>query len=128
MKLADAEKVLITTFADGAQQATAEWVVGLDDDRVGFWAPDVTEWEPRLAASAVVSLQAANDRGRAVLDEPVLEGRAQLVTEGPDFDALRDLTREKYRLGATVASVLDAVKELGGPETPEGAVVIHIVA
>lgn len=128
MKVADADKVMVTTFADGARTATAEWVVELDTDRVGFWTPDITGWPARLAASDVVSLQAADSRGRAVLDEPVLEGRAHVITDGPDFDLIRERTRAKYRIGATVAGVVDKVKELRGPDTPEGAVILHIVA
>ena len=128
MKLSDAERVMVTTFADGARTATAEWVVQLDDDTVGFWTPDITVWPARLAGSDVVSVQAADDRGRVMIEEPVLEGRAHIVTEGPEFEALRDRTKAKYRIGTAFAGVVDKVKELRGPDTPEGAVVLHIVA
>ncbi|MFV0405534.1 MAG: hypothetical protein ACK5LN_01720 [Propioniciclava sp.] len=128
MKIADADRVLVTTFAEESRTTTAEWVVELDTDRIGFWTPDVTEWPARLATSEVVSLQAADGLGRAILDEPVLEGRAYVLTEGADFDLLRERTRTKYRLSATVVGLVDAVKDLSGPKTPAGAVVLHIVA
>lgn len=128
MKLADADRVQVTTFGADERATTDEWVVGLDDDTVGFWTPDITAWPQRLAHSDVVSLQAADGRGKPIIDEPVLEGRAHVVTEGSELEALRELTQAKYRVGTTVASAVDAVKEWGGSVTPEGAVVLHIVA
>lgn len=128
MILADAERILVTTFADDQRMATAEWVVGIDSDRVGFWTPDVTAWQERLVASDVVSVQAADHWGKAILDEPVLEGRAHLVLEGREFDVVREATRAKYSVGTAVAGLADKVRELGGSVTPEGVVLIHIVA
>ncbi|MFV0453196.1 MAG: hypothetical protein ACK5LS_13325 [Propioniciclava sp.] len=128
MKLVDADKILVTTFGGESRTATAEWVIGLDDDRVGVWTPDLTAWQARLGDSAVVSVQAADDRGRAVLGEPVLEARAVLLTEGSEYDLIREQTWDRHPVGAWLSDVADARREFTGAASPEGAVLLHIVA
>lgn len=127
MTLADADRLLVTTFAGGVRASTAEWVVGVTEGSVGFWTPDITSWVSRLEPSDVVSVQAADGRGRAVLDEPVLEGRARMETAGATFDDVREATRTKYRIGSTVADMVDAFRDWEGAPSPEGVVVIRIV-
>lgn len=128
MALSDAARLIVTTFAaGGVAQASTEWVVPAGDRQIGFWTPDVGDWTQRLAESAVVTVRAANQFGKVVREAPLLEGRAEIVTDGPLLDEVREATRAKYGVGTTVAGVIDRLKELGGPVTPEAAIVIDIV-
>lgn len=128
MNLGDAPRVIVTTF-DAAAHPTksAEFIVPLGEDRVAVWTPHSAPWAQRLSLSDVVSVQAASARGAALRAEPVLEGRAQLVTEGADYEAARTLTEAKYGLAAKVANAVDWAWEFGGARTPHGAVLIHVV-
>ncbi len=128
MGVADHKRICVTTFAaDGTAQASTEWVVALGDTRIGIWLPDAAAWAARLAASSsVVTVQACSVTGTVDRTEPVLEGRAELLADGPVYDEVQAATQAKYGLGASVKGLLDTVKEWGG-KTPEGAVVINIV-
>lgn len=128
MNLGDADRVVITTFdASGTPTRSSEFVVGLGEDRVGLWTPHAVGWDERLKLSPVVSVQAASASGKALRTEPVLEGRAELVSEGTDFEAGQKLTHDKYGFAAGLATFVDRAWELGGARTPSGVVVVHIV-
>lgn len=128
MKLSDAARVVITTFdAACTPTASSEWVVEVDRDVVGFWTPHITPWLARLELTDVVTVQAASGSGQGLREEPVLEGRAQLVTEGDQLAAVRQLTHAKYGFGAQLADIVDRAWEWGSTRTPEGAIVIHVV-
>ncbi len=128
MALTDHSHILVTTFnAEGVTEASVEWVVGLPDDRIGFWTPDITGWQTRLAVSPVVTIQACNSRGRVIRAEPLLEGRAELEYAGLVFEQLKKATHDKYGIKASWAGLVDRAKEISGPDTPEGGVVFNIV-
>lgn len=128
MGIADERHVRVTTFgAGGDAVASTEWIVGLADARLACWTPDATGWPARLAASPVVTIQAAGPTGAVRREAPLLEGRAELVTEGPALAEARELTMKKYAVAAPAAGLLDSARELGGTRTPEGAVVITVV-
>ena len=128
MNLGDAERVVVTTFdAVGGSTTSSEFVVALDEDRIGLWTPHATPWVERLTLSDIVSVQAATTAGRALRSEPVFEGRAQLVTEGTDLAQAEQLTRDKYGVAAALADAVDRAWEMGGTRSPHGVVVIHIV-
>jgi hypothetical protein len=126
--LTDHSHILVTTFGpDGVAESSVEWIVGLPDDRVGFWTPDVTGWQERLAVSPVVTIQACSSRGKVIRGEPLFEGRAELEFAGVVFDQLRKATHDKYGIRASLAGLVDKARELAGPDTPEGGVVFTIV-
>ncbi len=128
MAITDARRILVTTWdAEGNAEATPEWVVGLPDARIGFWTADATEWTRRLGHSPVLSVQASGRTGRVDRQQPLLEGRGELVLVGPVFEAVKAATREKYGVATSAAAILDRLKELGGGETPEGVVIIDVV-
>lgn len=129
MKLSDADRIVVTTFdAAGAQTVSSEWVVEVDHDTVGFWTPHAAPWAERFALTDVVTPQAAGRGGKALREEPVLEGRGHLVAENaPEFAAVKSAIHAKYGAGATLAGLVDKAWELGGTASPEGVVVLHIV-
>ncbi len=126
--IGDAKRIQVTSFgADNATDASTEWVVAVSDTRIGFWTPDITGWEARTATSPVVSVHQCDSFGKVDREQPVFEGRVQILTSGEIFDEVKRDTKGKYAVGAFVAGVVDKVKELGGDETPEGVVLINIV-
>ncbi|QIK71375.1 hypothetical protein G7070_02590 [Propioniciclava coleopterorum] len=128
MRLGDADRVNVTTFdAAGEGTTSTNFVVHMAQDKVGLWTTESGPWTERLALSSVVSLHAANASGRVLREEPVLEGRALLVTEGEDYDSVKAATREKYGVSMKVAEVADWAWELGKKGTPDGVVVVSIV-
>lgn len=128
MRVADADRLVVTTFdAAGKGTATSEFVVGLAENTVAVWTPHSTPWIERLAASDVVSVQAADRSGRPLREEPVFEGTAELVIAGADMQAAAVATKAKYGFAATLATAVDRAWELGGPSSPDGAVVIRLV-
>lgn len=128
MPIADERHMRVTTFGPAGEPASStEWVVGLDDSRIGFWTPDSTEWTARLATSPVVTVQASGSTGTVKREQPLLEGRAELLADGPVFDEVKAAILAKYSVAAPAAGLLDSVRELGGTRTPEAAVVIDVV-
>ncbi|MFP5417121.1 MAG: hypothetical protein ACLGHZ_09690 [Actinomycetes bacterium] len=120
--------MVVTTFdASGTATTSSEFCVPLGEGRVGLWTPHATPWRERLRDSAVVSVQAASASGRVVHTEPVFEGRAELVSEGPDFEAARALTHDKYGFAAQLADAVDWAWELGAQKSPAGVVVVSVV-
>ena len=128
MRLGDAPRVVVTTF-DAAGQGTTStnFIVAMDEDRVWLWTTETGPWTERLALSAVVSLHAATASGKPLREEPVIEGRARLITSGAEYETVEEATLAKYGLAMKVARAADWAWELGGKGTPNGAVVVDIV-
>lgn len=128
MRVGDAERVLITTFdAAGDGTTSTNFVVEVAEDTVGVWSTESGPWTERLALSQVVSVQAATSSGRALREEPVLEGRARMVTEGEEFDRVKNATAAKYGLAMKLAEVTDWAWELGGKGTPDAVIIVSVV-
>lgn len=126
--IGDEDRILVTSYApDGGQDATVERVVELSDPRLACWTPDGTGLADRFAAAPVVSVRPCSRGGKPRLDGALLEGRAAVVTAGPELVAAREATRVKYGLGAQVSGALDRAREFFGATTPEAVVLITIV-
>ena len=69
----------------------------------------------------------ASSSGKALREEPVIEGRARLITDGAEYEAVRAATQAKYGVAMKVAEVADWAWELGGKGTPDGVVIVSIV-
>ena len=69
----------------------------------------------------------ASSSGKALREEPVIEGRARLITDGAEYEAVRAATQAKYGVAMKVAEVADWAWELGGKGTPVGVVIVSIV-
>lgn len=126
--IGDATRIQVTSFgADGATEQSVEWVVAVSDTRIGFWTPDTTTWQARTAVSKVVSVHQCDSFGKVDREQPLFEGRIDILTDGPIHDEVKKRTKGKYAVGAFVAGVVDRVKELAGDKTPEGVILINIV-
>lgn len=126
--LADAEHILVTSYPPHADPVTSvERVAALADQRLACWLPDGAGAAERFGVGPVVSVRPCSRGGEPTLEEPVREGRATVVTDGPLFDEAKVAIKEKYGLAATVAAVVDRARELFGERTPEAVVLIDIV-
>lgn len=128
MSLRTADHIIVTSYdAEGRSQTSVERLVPVSDTSIGFWLADAKGAHDRFPDDCVVSVRVCNQRGRAVDTEPVLEGRARIVDEGPQFDEVKAAIHEKYRIGAGLAGVVDRTKELFGGRTPECVVLVNVI-
>lgn len=128
MSIGDEKHILLTTFSDGqTTRESVERIVSVSDSRLGFWVPDASVLEHRFDASDTVTVQACARGGKPDRTQPVLEGRAEVVTEGPLFDEVKHAVADKYGFEVTVESTVDKVKEVFGHKTPEAVVLIDVV-
>lgn len=109
MALSDEKYILLTTFRrDGTPVATPVWVVGLDDDTVGFWTSSGSGKAKRLAHTARVTAQPCDARGRVREGTAVVDATARLVT-GSEFEAIRERVLAKYGVMTKVTRALGTV-------------------
>ena len=110
--------VSVATFRKtGAAVATATWIVPLDDGgRVGLLTSSASGKAKRLRNNPRVTLQPSDVRGRVNAGTTPLTGTVELVTSGPDFEAITTKVKAKYGLMVPITRLLDSVRHLGkGP-------------
>lgn len=125
MGLGEADHVLVTTFNPDLK--SVERIAQLPDGRIGFWTPNTAEMASRFAEPQTVIVRICDRGGKVDLEQPLYEGRAVFVAEGPDFDAVKSAVAERHGLAVRLSSTMDRAKELFGAKTPEGVVLIDIV-
>lgn len=125
MGLHEAEHVLVSTFNPDVQ--SVERVVQLADGRIGFWTADAGGMAERFAEPQTVIVRICDRGGKVDLEQPLYEGRAVFIADGPDFEAVKSEVATKHGLAIKLESAVDRAKELFGPKTPEGAVVVDII-
>lgn len=127
MSLRTAEHVLITSYdSEGRGRTSLEQIVPVEDGRVGFWLPNDEGVRERFPDGCVVSVRAATNRGRPLVEEPVQEGRAQVIAEGEVFDRVKAAIAAKYPQ-PWLGSVMGRAKEALGGRTPECVVLIALL-
>lgn len=125
MGLPKVDYVVVTTFSPDVK--TVERVVELADGRFGFWTADAGEMAGRFAEPQTVVVRICDRGGKVDLVQPLFEGRAVFVAEGPDFEAVKSEVAAKHGWATKRENAVDRAKELFGPKTPEGAVVLEII-
>jgi PPOX class probable F420-dependent enzyme len=114
MGISDEKYVATTTWRkSGAAVATATWVTALDGGRVGFWTSSASGKCKRLRNSPQIALQPSDPRGRVKAGSQPVEGTAQLVTAGADFDAIQRGIRAKYGVMVNITRFLNQLGHLG---------------
>ena len=108
--------VSVATFRKtGVAVATATWIVPLDG-RVGLLTSSASGKAKRLRNNPSVTLQPSDVRGRVKAGTTPVTGTVELVTSGPDFEALTSRVKAKYGLMVPITRLLDSVRHLGkGP-------------
>ena len=114
MGITDEKYVATTTWRkSGAAVATATWIVALDGGRIGFWTSSASGKCKRLRSNPQITLQPSDPRGRVKPGSQAVEGTAQLVTAGADFDAIQRGIRAKYGVMVPVTRNLNRLGHLG---------------
>jgi PPOX class probable F420-dependent enzyme len=123
MTLSDERYVAVSTFRrSGDSVSTATWIVPLEGDRFGFWTSSRTGKYQRLSNNPKVTVQPADSRGRPKPGTSSVDGTAQLVTSGPDFDAIQSKVRAKYGLMVHISRFFNRVGHIGKGTWPYGDV------
>lgn len=127
MSLRTADHILVTSYdGEGRGQTSLEQVVSVQDGQVGFWLANDQGVRERFPDGCVVSVRAATGRGRPIVEEPVQEGRAQVVAGGEAFDSVKAAIAAKYPIG-WIGSVAGRAKEVLGGRTPECVVLLTLL-
>ncbi|HEY3959296.1 MAG TPA: PPOX class F420-dependent oxidoreductase [Solirubrobacteraceae bacterium] len=109
MALSDEKYMLLTTFRrDGAPVSTPVWVVGLDNETVGFWTSSGSGKAKRLVHTARVTVQPSDARGRIKQGSAPTEATAHIVT-GSDFEAIRERVIAKYGFMTKITKALGTI-------------------
>ena len=109
--------VSVATFRKtGVEVATATWIVPLDGGQVGVLTSSASGKAKRLRNNPSVTLQPSDVRGRVKAGTTPATGIVELVTSGPDFEAITARVKAKYGLMVPIMRLVDSVRHLGkGP-------------
>jgi uncharacterized protein len=123
-----AEKfVATTTFRkSGTPVPTATWILPLDAGRVGFWTSSASGKYKRLRNNPRITLQPSDGRGKVKAGTAPVEGTVQLVTSGPDFDAVQSTVRAKYGVMVGISKSFNTLGHLGKGPFPYGDVSVIV--
>jgi uncharacterized protein len=127
MTIGDEKYVASTTFRkSGAAVPTPTWIVPLDDGRVGFWTSSASGKYKRLRRNPRITLQPADSRGRVKAGSAPSEGTAEVVTAGPEFEAIQAQVRAKYGFMVPMSRFFNTLGHLGKGRFPYGDVGIVV--
>lgn len=128
MAVSDSEHILVSTFEPDAD--TVERVVVAGDLRIGWWTPDADAAITRFSGQPIVMVRACDGKGRPDLEQPPLEGRSEIITEGRHYDDVRTAMVEKYGASAIGEGLVDQVRGIfgGGVKNPGVVVLINVTA
>jgi uncharacterized protein len=127
MGISDEQYISSTTYRkSGVPVATATWIVPLDNGRVGFWTSSQSGKYKRLQNNPKITVQPSDGRGRIKAGTAAVDGTAQLVTSGADFDAIQSRVRAKYGVMVPVSRFFNTLGHLGKGKFPYGDVGVVI--
>src|SRR5262249_34543237 len=110
MAISDEKYVCTTTYRpSGERISTATWIVALAGGAVGFWTSSRTGKVKRLRRNPGITLQPGDSRGRPRAGTVQLRGTAELVTSGPQYDAVISGIKAKYGFMTKVTKVLNTI-------------------
>jgi PPOX class probable F420-dependent enzyme len=114
MGIEDSKYVSTATYRKSGQAVSSPtWIVGLDGGKVGFWTSSQSGKVRRLRANPRISLQASDARGRTKPGAAQLEGTAELVTSGPEFEQIQARIRAKHGFVVRLTHFMNTVGHRG---------------
>jgi uncharacterized protein len=114
MAISDEKYVCTTTFRkSGSPVPTPTWIVDLAGGRVGFWTSSASGKYKRLRNNPKITLQPSDGRGKVRAGTEPVEGTVELVTSGPDFDAVQGKVRAKYGFMVHMSHFMNVLGHLG---------------
>jgi hypothetical protein len=127
MAISTEKYVSSTTYRkSGDPVSTPTWIVPLDAGRVGFWTSSASGKFKRLRNDARISLQPSDARGRVKAGTTAVDGTAELVRSGTDFDAVQTKVRAKYGLMVGMSKFFNTLGHLGKGSYPYGDVAVVV--
>jgi uncharacterized protein len=112
--ISDEKYVASTTYRrSGTAVPTQTWICALDGSRVGFWTSSASGKYKRLRGNPRITLQPSDARGRVKGGSPSVEGTAELVTSGADFDAIQGRIRAKYGVMVPITRIFNFLGNRG---------------
>jgi uncharacterized protein len=127
MAISDEKYVSSTTYRkSGVAVPTPTWIVPMDAGRVGFWTSSASGKYKRLRANPRITLQPSDMRGRVKQGTAAVEGTAELVRSGADFDALQGKVRAKYGFMVPMSKFFNSLAHLGKRTFPTGDVAVIV--
>ena len=126
MTISDEKYVSSTTFRkSGAAVPTPTWIVELDGGRVGFWTSSASGKYKRLRNNPKITLQPSDSRGKVRAGTAPVGGIVELLTSGPQWDAVQSKVRAKYGFMVSMSRFMNTVGHLG-KKFPYGDVAVVI--
>lgn len=126
MAFTDEKYVSSTTFRkSGAAVPTPTWIVELDGGRVGFWTSSASGKYKRLRNNPKITLQPSDSRGKVRAGTAPVGGIVELLTSGPQWDAVQGKVRAKYGFMVSMSRFMNTVGHLG-KKFPYGDVAVVI--
>ncbi len=126
MAFTDEKYVSSTTFRkSGAAVPTPTWIVELDGGRVGFWTSSASGKYKRLRNNPKITLQPSDSRGKVRAGTAPVGGIVELLTSGPQWDAVQGKVRAKYGFWVSMSRFMNTVGHLG-KKFPYGDVAVVI--
>jgi PPOX class probable F420-dependent enzyme len=123
MAISDEKYVASTTYRkSGTPVPTPTWIVPLDAGRVGFWTSSASGKYKRLRNDPRITLQPSDARGRVKAGTAPVEGAAELVSSGADFEAVQSKVRAKYGAMVGISRFFNTLGHLGKGPFPYGDV------
>jgi PPOX class probable F420-dependent enzyme len=121
MTIGDEKYVSVTTFRKtGVPVATTTWIVPLDAGKVGFWTSSAAGKTKRLRNNPKITVQPCDSRGRVTPGTVASEGTAEVVTSGPDFEAIQTKIKAKHRFMVPMSRLFNTLGTIGKGHHPYG--------
>ena len=103
---------LVTYRRSGEPVATPMWIVR-DGERLSAWTPADSWKVKRARRDGRVTLRACGRTGKVDAGEPVLTGRAEVVTDRGEVARVEHLVKQKYGFEFRVMTLIEAVVARG---------------
>ncbi len=129
MAITDERYVSLTTFRrNGNAVSTPVWVAPLGGGRAGFTTSSDSGKVKRLRNNPKVTLRPCDMRGNVADDAESADGAAEVVTDGPDIEAVQGAIGRKYGFQYQLLRVGSKIKSLVGRATAADCVVVISLA
>lgn len=128
MTLGNEKTISITTFRkSGEPIATPVWVVPVEGGRIGFWTSSTSGKAKRLRNNSAVEVVPCSQRGVVAPGATKVSGTAELVTSGPEFDAVQAAVKAKYGFQVGMSKFFNTIgAKFKGREQPYGDTVVVV--